>query len=667
MISTLCLSLVIAISGAVGTPADVPNDLLPRPQQAEMQNGECSFDLPGLAFVLRTPTEEVADRLGGRLAEVQQRLGFRHPSIIRECPAQGFTLLVLSGNATPTTSPLTLSVDAQAEGYDLTISAEGIVIQAATEKGLFYGMMTLEQLLNSVKVRKLDALPLVHIVDWPRISMRGYHEDYGRDQLPTVEDHKRTIRILAQYKMNTHLWFIEPNHFVYSFDPEIGKEFDRFTFDEIREIVAYAKKYYVEVIPVVESLAHMEWTLNNSKYGALAESDGSGTLCPTSEESFKLIKSILDEIAPAFDSPYFHCGLDESSVVGQGKSADAVKQKGIEQVYADYYTRLHDLLKAHGKTMMMYADIVLNHPKVMDLLPKDIVMMYWEYGDAEHHAGLDTLVKSGFTTVTLAGMWDWVSLYPVYGFSFKNIERLGAQSAAVGSKGFFVSNWGDWNLGAAGANLSELTYYGAVYCGAQGWKPEPIPFEAYSAAFAAQFFGISEPAVGEGLTLLARAQGDTLGGFTKARKMSYSNPKEQIPVMGKASDDELAFWRTIKERAERGCILLRKNRALNNADYLKSHDLAARMLVFAADLALQYRVTAEAIAAGKLDTKKEAETYAAFAERQKELWKEYSATYEATNRPVNLRYLVIAFDNSIKALQAFAEELRHGKVSVTGN
>jgi hypothetical protein len=523
-------------------------------------------------------------------------------------------------------------------------------------------MMTAEQLLQSARVRKLSSIPCARIADWPALAMRGYHEDYGRDQLPTVEDLKRTVRTLAQFKMNTHLWFIESDHFVYRFDPALGENYDRFTFDELREVAEYAKDYYIEAIPVVELLAHMENTLSNPKYAHLAEKEGAGTICPTSEESFQFVRNIINEIAPSFPGKYFHCALDESQVVGQGKSADAVKEKGIERVYADYYTRLNDTVKANGKTMMMYADIVLNHPNVIPMLPRDIVMMYWDYVVKDDHPGLEAFVKSGFTTVSLSGMWDWANLYPMYAYSLKNIEQIAARTAEQKALGTFVSNWGDWNLGAAGANLSEVTYYGATYCGAQGWKPEPIDMSAYSAAFAAQFFGAGPGDAGEALTLLAKSQGDTLYGNQKARRMSLSDPAEQLPAMAAASEEDVQYWRNMKDCSSRAHVLLKKSAPRLNADYLHSHDLCARMLEFAADLALQYRETALAQKQPGFTGRAHAEKYQALKDRQWALWEEYRDVYLATNRPINIRYLITAWENSQKGLEGLIEDLQDSKL-----
>jgi len=660
--SATAIAALLAIVTTVysQTPFD---HLLPRPQAIEPREG--AFQLPDtpLRFSITTPDKPSAQRLQAKWQETQERLGvFGEVSISESPPGTPFQFVVFSGKKPP--GPLSADMPEAAsdaptaarEGYVLEISPAGIGVAANAEHGLFYGMMTAEQLLQAARVLKLDSIPGAGIADWPAVQMRGFHEDYGRDQLPTVEDHKRTIRNLARFKMNTHLWFIESDHFVYKFDPELGKDHDRFTFEELREVAEFAENYYIEVIPVVELLAHMENTLSNPRYAALAEKEGAGTICPTCEESIRFVENIINEVAPNFPGRYFHCALDESQVVGQGKSADEVKEKGIERVYADYYTRLDDAVKANGKTMMMYADIVLNHPNVIAMLPRDIVMMYWDYAQKEAHPGLKSLVDSKFTTTSLSGIWDWANLYPMYAYSLKNIEQIAAATAEHGALGTFVSNWGDWNLGAAGANLSEVTYYGAVYCGALGWNPQPIAMDAYSAAFATQFFAGSGE-VGEALTLLANSQGESLFGNRKARYMSVSDPFEQVPKMAEAPPEEIEFWQNMKQCANRAHLLLEKSQPRLNADYLKSHDLCARMLEFAADLALQYRKTAVDQTQPGFAPIEHARAYQELKNRQQALWQQYRTVYLTTNRPINIRYLTVAWEKSQTALEKYIKEL----------
>jgi len=641
-----------------GAAADsLADDLLPRPRHVEAGDRASGLNWRIAEIRLYTPQPDAGTRLEARLHELSLWKGREAAASIALAQGEAFKICLGAQESVP---PAAFEIpDAgREEGYRLTIYESGIQVLAETERGLFYGMMTLDQLVEAAELRGLTALPLLDIVDWPALSMRGPHEDYGRDQLPTMEDHKRSIRTAARYKMNTYCWFIEPDHFVYAFDPAISTEYDRFTFDEIRELVAYARDYYIEVIPVVELLAHMEMTLRHDRYRHLSETgDGGGTLCPTSDESFELVRSMIDEIAPAFGARYFHCGLDESQVVGSGRSAAAIQEKGLEKVYADYYTRVNNTVKAHGQTMIMYADIVLNHPGILELLPKDIVMMFWDYAPREHYEGFDKLKEMGFTTMALSGLWDWNNLYPIYPPAFQNMQALAKQTAELGGMGHFVSSWGDGYRGAAGINLSELNHYGFIYCGTVSWNPDALALDDYSRAFARSFFGVDSAPFAEALTRLARCQGDDLAHVAWARRLLHDDVRQRVLEMMGQQDGELSFWNNLKAESEAAHAVFSDTHARRNADYLRSVDLSARMLACAADMALAYRRVAQSTAAPPAGTEEVVPLLNELEARHRALWEEYRQVYAATNRPLNLNHIGAAWNRTSDELAALAADV----------
>ena len=543
----------------------------------------------------------------------------------------------------------------------LTITPEGLAIDAATERGLFYGMMTLEQLLNAATARQDDSLPCLRIVDWPRFQIRGPHEDYGRNQLPTIEDHKRSIRTAAQFKANTYFWFIEPDHFVYAFDPNMSTQYDRFTLDEIRELTAYAREHYIEVVPVIELMGHMEETLNHERYRHLSESGrGGSTLCPTSDEAFEFARTIIDELAPAFGGRYFHCGLDESQV-GEGvQSAALIKEKGTEAVHADYYIKLNDAVKAHGKTMIMYTDMVLIHDGILDLLPKDIIMMYWGYTPRPRYNGLDRVTAKGFRTLALSGLWDWQNLYPMYLLGCGNIDTLAAQAVDVGSLGVATSAWGDGYRSSCGANLSEWNTYGFAYCNAIAWNPEPIPLEAYSLGYALSFFGTDSPELGQALTLLAQCQGDDPRAKNRARDIFQDPPRKSVDAMAEADVAAMGFWTRLKEDAEAAHNLLTGLSVPRNGDHLKAIDLAARTLVCSADMAFLYDEIARTTNTDGFDAARFSASLHAIAARHEAMWSDYERAWLTTNRPLNLAYIRATWTAAINEISAFAGEIETG-------
>lgn len=651
------LVLCLASCAAVAETDSWTDSLLPRPREVVAADGTYTLNPARLQVWITAPDEAESARLAARCAEAFERLGLK-PEITTRA-GEPFAIVIGERNTeAPKLDPLPEYGDP--EGYVLRVSADGIGTAAPTEVGVFYGLMTAEQALRHALTTKTP-LARATVADWPAIGMRGYHEDYGRDQLPTIEDHKRSIRLLAQYKMNSYFWFIEPDHFVYDFDPEISTEYDRFRFDDIRKLVAYAKDYYITVVPVVELLGHMEMTLRHERYQHLAERDGGGNLAPVLPEARELTGKMVDEIAAAFDGPYFHCGLDESWDIGQGKSADAVQEHGIEKVYADYYTYLHDRLAKHGKQMIIYADIALNHPGILDLLPKDMVMMFWDYAPREHYDGLDTLAGKGFPVMALSGMWDWSNLYPVYPPGFANMQVLAAQAAETEALGHFVSDWGDGYRGVAGINLSEWAVYGALYCGAVSWNTGTLPMEEFSKTFAVQYAGVSAPVFAEALTRLARCQGDDLSHNTQARNVFFGDPFEVACAMIAAPPEQKAFWERLKGETDAVHAILSKANPPQNADVVQAWDLAARMLNCAADIALLGARLAHGFDKPGHDAVRIGEDYDNLAVQHRALWDEYRAVWLRTNRPLNAVHIGRLWQSASDALQTMAGRVRDGK------
>lgn len=655
---SLC-TFMCALSAASG---DILDDLLPVPHEVAVQTGIFPVDFSGMRFSLTTTSEEEAARLHSRLKESLARVALE--ATVEVSQGDAFTLSLAAAETAASIPPASapLPEKARAEGYQLTIAPDGVLLRAESEKGLFYGMMTLEQLLLSAKARNAAALPCAVLLDWPALPMRGFSEDYGRDQLPTMEEHKRSIRDLARFKANTYLWFIEPDHFVYAFDPEISAEYDRFTFGEIRELVAYAKEYYMDIIPTVELLGHMEQTLRHERYRHLAEMpSGGGDLCATSEEAFDLVRKMVGEIAPAFDGEYFHCGLDESYAIGKGRSAAVVEALGIERVFADYYTKMNGLVKSHDRTMMMYADIVLNHPDMIDLLPKDIVMMFWDYMPRDEYPGLTTLRDKGLPVTALSGLWSWNNLYPVYPPAFRNMETLAAQAEKDGALGHFVSSWGDPYKGAAGINLNEWDHYGVAYCAAVSWNTNPVPMDRFSGAYAAQFFGSADPALGGALTRLARCQGDDLGRVCQARYMLHCEPEQAVWSIAGADAQTLAYWENLQEDTRRVHEALGPMTPSLNPDYLATVDLAARLLNCAAGMALAFHQVAAAMEQPDFDREEAAAGLLALAERHRALWGDYQRVWRATNRPLNLERIGGVWTGTTDGLVKLADAIRAGE------
>ena len=153
-----------------------------------------------------------------------------------------------------------------ADEYDLVI-ARFIQITARSERGLFYGLQTLLQILQLTQ----NNLPYQIVHDFPKEGLRAIHFDFKRNR-PSMSFLLDQIHILAQYKINTILWEWE-DKFPFVEDLECLCHPTAFTIEEKDQLLEECWQYFIEVIPLVQSLGHLEFVLKYPGFRHLSESD----------------------------------------------------------------------------------------------------------------------------------------------------------------------------------------------------------------------------------------------------------------------------------------------------------------------------------------------------------------------------------------------------------
>ncbi|MFW9781731.1 MAG: glycoside hydrolase family 20 zincin-like fold domain-containing protein, partial [Candidatus Heimdallarchaeota archaeon] len=150
------------------------------------------------------------------------------------------------------------------QGYILICNGSGLLIEAPSPQGLFYGIQTLTQLLNSSQ----DKLSLneARILDFPALKIRGISDDISRGQAPTIDNLKKFIRELSHFKINQYYLVYMQDMFKFSNHPEIGKERGSYSKEDITELHEYATKHFVELIPIFQTIGHWENILSHPDY-----------------------------------------------------------------------------------------------------------------------------------------------------------------------------------------------------------------------------------------------------------------------------------------------------------------------------------------------------------------------------------------------------------------
>lgn len=367
------------------------------------------------------------------------------------------------------------------EGYVLHAGANGVVVAGGSAAGVFYGLQTLKQLVRGEG--RTAFVQGVDIVDWPAMRWRGVSDDISRGPVPTVDYIKRQLRTFAAYKLNLHSFYME-HAFASATHPLIGPEGGSLTPAEIRELVAYAKSYHIELVPEQQTFGHLHKALKLEKYNPLAEVPYGDVLSPQQEGSYKLIADWYRELNELFPSQFFHIGADETFELGQGQSREAARTRGVGAVYFEHLNRVRELLKPYNRKLIFWGDIALNHPELIGSIPKDLIVANWDYTPRDNFATrIDPFKNAGLQQMVCPGVWGWNQIFPNVDTASKNIINFVRDGQAAGAIGMLNTTWDD-----DGETLFEQGWYGIVLGAAASWQSGIVDQNRFDADFDWAFF-----------------------------------------------------------------------------------------------------------------------------------------------------------------------------------
>lgn len=280
------------------------------------------------------------------------------------------------------------SAESNPEAYNLTVDKQGVTIEATAHAGLFYGAQTLIQILSP------EGIPYISIQDTPRFAYRGMHLDVSRNFYPK-EFVLKLIDWISFYKLNTfhwHLtdgagwriqidaypkltteaafrgeadwktWWDGDRKFVSSNTPGAYGGF--YTKDEIREVVAYAAKKQITVLPEIEMPGHSEEVfVAYPELNCAGKPYTSSDFCIGNEATFTFIENVLSEVIELFPSEYIHIGGDEAGKAAWKtcpKCKARMKKEGlasVDELQSYMIKRVEKILLSKNRKLMGWDEI----------------------------------------------------------------------------------------------------------------------------------------------------------------------------------------------------------------------------------------------------------------------------------------------------------------------
>jgi len=366
---------------ASNTPAGF--EIIPKPLSMAVKSGTFTLDLSTIIVVPEGSNElkEIGRSLN---VEIRKITGYELEVQTARKNSPSSNIIILTQNARAS--------DLGKEGYTLDVTAERIEIAAPEPAGLFWATQTVRQILLSSSRDNTSAgkIPCVSIVDKPAFDWRGLQLDCSRNFM-SMDFVKRYIDLLAYHKLNILHWHIIDDQGwrleskIYPKLTEKGawrplREFGRggyYTQDEAREIVEYASKRYITVVPEIEMPGHA--TAAIAAYPELS-CDGKqievetvhgihkNLFCVGKESTFTFLENILKETCEIFPSKYIHIGGDEA-VKDRWEACPhcqkRIKDLGIkdENELQGYFTRRIDkFMRKQGRVIIGWDEILEGHP-----------------------------------------------------------------------------------------------------------------------------------------------------------------------------------------------------------------------------------------------------------------------------------------------------------------
>ncbi len=496
----------------------------------------------------------------------------------------------VEGRQVLASAPITPAM--QLEGYVIAPHGNGIAVVGATAEGVFYGTQTARQLAE-----KMQAGTILHVAairDWPAMRYRGLHDDLSRGPVPTLEFQKKQIRTIAAYKANIYSPYFE-NTMQYVSDPLAAPPGGSISPAEACELVAYAAKYHVTIVPEQEAFGHLHFMLEEEMYAPLAETPHGHVIAPGAPGAIPLIDRMFRELAQVYPGPFLHLGADETLDLGKGATKADVDARGLGAVYLDFLQRIVTELKPLNRTFLFWGDVVQKEPALVKALPADFkrstIAVAWEYNP---HPSYIPYIKP-FTDANLPcwvapGVNDWNRVYPDNNLALPNIQGFTAQGQLSGCSGQLNTVWDD-----DGEALFNSNWYGILFGAAAAWQPGTSSIPQFQQSYGRVFHGDSTGKVDEAQKELMAAHLLLKDSFAKnADANDFIFWLDPFTAEGQRATAKMRpLNHELRMHAERAIVLVREARSaspLREQDALDAMELGARRMDF---IGLKFQIADE--------------------------------------------------------------------------
>jgi hexosaminidase len=292
----------------------------------------------------------------------------------------------------------------------------------------------------------------------PQFTSNGVMVDTSRNAVLTVEGIKTLLRKMALMGLNLMMVYTEDTFTVKKY-PYFGYMRGRYSEDELKKCDDYAHQLGIEMIPCIQTLAHLTEAL---KWNYAADiRDTSDILLVGSEETYQFIDELIVSVSRPFRSKRIHIGMDEAHMLGLGKYLELHGYKKRFSIMNEHLQKVVSLAESKGLNPMIwsdmyfrlgsktgnYYDLEADIPEdVIQSIPKNVQLVYWDYyheDEAFYEAFIKKHKEFGSDPIFAGGVWTWNGISPNYGKTIVTTEAALKACKKEEIKEVFATMWGD--------------------------------------------------------------------------------------------------------------------------------------------------------------------------------------------------------------------------------
>jgi hypothetical protein len=303
------------------------------------------------------------------------------------------------------------------------------------------------------------------ILEEPQFQTLGFMIDASRNAVPKVETLKKLIRIMALMGLNMCMLYCEDTYDITEL-PYFGYMRGKYSHEELKECDDYAALFGIEMIPCIQTLAHLEQALKWNYAASIR--DTSDILLVGDEKTYEFVERMIRAASSPFRSKRIHIGMDEAHNLGLGRYLDRNGFRKRFDIMNEHLHRVLDITRKYGLEPMIWSDMYFRlgsptgdyydlnaniPPEVIEQMPQDIQFVYWDYYHTDtkfYEEYIRRHQSFGSLPVFAGGIWTWVGMTPAYGKTFQASHAALQACKKTGIREVFATAWGD---NGAEANL----------------------------------------------------------------------------------------------------------------------------------------------------------------------------------------------------------------------